>query len=440
MIRFYVYAVLFNLGILIFVHELGHYLAARLSGVTVERFSMGFGPRILKFTRGATEYALSAIPFGGYVKMAGTEQPVDGDDTEFGPDTFLGKRLGIRALIVAAGPVTNLVWAFLVTVGVLLIAGLPTLGAPVIGEVEPGLPAAEAGLVTGDRILAVDGVEVASWEDVVDASSAVEGAVLLSVERGGGSGETVEVALDFAEDDDTGAVDLGLSAYVPPVIGDVMSGGPADLAGIEPGDVVTHIDDVPVHTWNEIGEIIYESLGVELTVTWERDGEVMSARIVPEEGEEPVGNTDVRTVGMIGIMRSWETKRLGPGEAVTTAARLTVANLLLIVDFFVDLATGKVSGSMVGGPIKVVQMASESARWGASYFFGFMAFMSINLFLINMLPLPILDGGHLLLMALEKVRRRGLTERQLMVWQQVGLIFFASLMVFLLVRDTLRFG
>ncbi|MCK4510676.1 site-2 protease family protein, partial [bacterium] len=133
-------------------------------------------------------------------------------------------------------------------------------------------------------------------------------------------------------------------------------------------------------------------------------------------------------------------RRLGPGEAFVTAVRFTAVNLRMIVEFFVALATGQVSGSMVGGPIKVIQLASESARWGATYFFGFMAFMSLNLFLINMLPLPILDGGHLLLMVLEKVRRRGLTEKQLRVWQQAGLVFFAGLMVFLLVRDTLTLG
>ena len=435
--RFYLYAIVFNLGILIFIHELGHFVAARLSGVTVERFSMGFGPRILKFTRGATEYALSVIPFGGYVKMAGTEQPVEGDETEFGPDTFLGKRMGIRALIVAAGPFTNLVWAFVVTVGVLLFSGLPTLGEPIVGEVEEGRPAAAAGLLPGDRIVAVAGTAVGSWEEVVEAASAEEGGALLTVERGD-SGELAELTLDFTEDDGEGG--LGLTAYVPPVVGVVMSGGPADLAGMEAGDRILSINDVPVGTWNEVGGIIYESLGVELTVVWERDGQVMSAVVVPEEGEEAIGTTDVRTVGMIGIMRSWENKRLGPVEAATTAFRLTGANLRLIIEFFVGLARGEVSGTLVGGPIKVVQMASESARWGGSFFFGFMAVMSLNLFLINMLPLPILDGGHLLLMALEKVRRRGLTEKQLMVWQQVGLVFFASLMVFLLVRDTLNFG
>ncbi len=441
MIRFYLYAIVFNLGILIFVHELGHYLAARASGVTVERFSMGFGPRILKFTRGATEYALSAIPFGGYVKMAGTEQPVEGDTTELGPGTFLSKRIGIRAIIVAAGPITNLIWAVLVATGLLLFTGIQTLGEPVVGEVEESSPAAVAGLLPRDHIVSVGGTDVGSWEDVVRLAALDEdGSVELVVSRGADPGVLVDVTLAVVADEETGEIDLGLTAYVPPVVGDVLSGGPADRAGMRAGDVIVTIDDVKIASWSELGGIIYESLGEELTIVWERDAEVMSAVVVPEEGDEPVGMTEVRTVGMIGIMRPWEVRRLGPGEAVVTAVRFTAANLRMIVEFFVGLATGQVAGSMVGGPIKVIQLASESARWGATYFFGFMAFMSLNLFLINMLPLPILDGGHLLLMVLEKVRRRGLTERQLMVWQQTGLVFFAGLMIFLLVRDALSFG
>ena len=441
MIRFYLYAIVFNLGILIFVHELGHYLAARASGVTVERFSMGFGPRIFKFTRGATEYAISVIPFGGYVKMTGMEQPAEGDAADLGPDTFLGKRIGIRALIVAAGPVTNLIWAVLVATGLLLFTGIQTLGEPVVGEVEEASPAAVAGLLPRDRIVSVGGTDVGSWEDVVRLAAVDEdGFVDLVVIRGGDPGVVAEITLVVAADEETGELDLGLTAYVPPVVGDVLSGGPADRAGIRAGDLIVSVNDVEVESWYELGGIIYESLGEELTIVWERDAELMSTVVVPEEGEDPVGTTDVRTVGMIGIMRPWEIKRLGPGEAVVTAVRFTAANLRMIVEFFVGLATGQVSGSMVGGPIKVIQLASESARWGATYFFAFMAFMSLNLFLINMLPLPILDGGHLLLMALEKVRRRGLTERQLMVWQQAGLVFFVGLMVFLLVRDALTFS
>jgi len=441
MIRFYLYAIVFNLGILIFVHELGHYLAARASGVTVERFSMGFGPRIFKFTRGATEYAISVIPFGGYVKMAGMEQPAEGDATDLGPDTFLSKRIGIRALIVAAGPVTNLIWAVLVATGLLLFTGIQTLGEPVVGEVEEASPAAVAGLLPRDRIVSVGGTDVGSWEDVVRLAAVDEdGFVDLVVIRGGDPDVVAEITLVVAADEETGELDLGLTAYVPPVVGDVLSGGPADRAGIRAGDLIVSVNDVEVESWYELGGIIYESLGEELTIVWERDAELMSTVVVPEEGEDPVGTTAVRTVGMIGIMRPWEIKRLGPGEAVVTAVRFTAANLRMIVEFFVGLATGQVSGSMVGGPIKVIQLASESARWGATYFFAFMAFMSLNLFLINMLPLPILDGGHLLLMALEKVRRRGLTERQLMVWQQAGLVFFVGLMIFLLVRDALTFS
>jgi len=440
MIRFYLYAIVFNLGILIFVHELGHFLAARAAGVTVERFSLGFGPRILKFTRGATEYALSIIPFGGYVKMKGMEQSPEGDEEEHGPDAFLGKPLGVRAAIVAAGPTTNLIWAFLVIVGVLFFAGLPTLGEPIVGEVDPESTAGAAGLVLGDRIVSVEGVDVTSWTDVVElAAEDEDGAIDIAIVRGDNAGSPIDVSLAYTEDED-GGIDLGLTAYVPPVVGDVMSGGPADRAGIRAGDHVLSISGAEVRTWNELGGIIYESAGVELEVVWERDGETMSATVVPEEGDEAVSATEVRTVGMIGIMRTWQNERLGLGEAITTGFELTWANLRAVVDFFVGLATLQVSGSMVGGPIRIVQMASESARWGASYFFGFMAFMSINLFMINMLPLPILDGGHLLLMALEKLRGRGLTERQLMVWQQVGLIFFVGLMAFLLVRDAVGLG
>lgn len=438
MIRFYLYAIIFNLGILIFLHELGHFFAARASGVTVERFSIGFGPRILKFTRGGIEYALSLIPFGGYVKMAGMEQPTDANE-ELGPDTFLGKGLGPRAIIVASGPAANFLWAFLVFVGVLLFFGIPTLGEPIVGEVEPGSAASRAGLVYGDRIVAVDGVGVSRWDEVVElASDEDDNSIDLTVVREGVPPDTVQLSLDTTPDAETGELDLGLTAFVPPVIGDVMTGGPADIIGIRTGDRVVSVDGDTVRTWNELGEIIHASAGETLTIAWERDGSRYSADVVPEEGEEPVGLTDVRHVGMIGIMRSWERDKLGPWEALVTGGRYTISSLRLIVDFFVGLVSGQVSAELVGGPVRIVQMASESARWGADYFFSFMAYMSLNLFLINMLPLPILDGGHLLLMLLEKLRGRGLTERQLMVWQNTGLIFFVSLMILLLVMDAFK--
>lgn len=440
MLLFYLYAAIL-LGILIIVHEVGHFLAARASGVVVERFSIGFGPRILSFQRGGTEYAISLIPLGGYVKMAGmeegeeSERPVDG-----GPDdgTFLGKRISVRGLIVAAGPVTNFIFAILIYVGVLWFGGMPTLGEPVLGDVEEGTPAAEAGLAFGDRIVSVEGEPVEAWEDVFElAYDETDGDVRLVVLPAGG-GEEREFVIPAVPDSATGVVLLGFREFVPPVVGDVMSGGPADVAGIVPGDVFVSVNGDSVRTWGELGDLVGVHPEEEIEVVWSRGGETMSARIVPEEGEVAVGANEVRTIGLIGVMRSWEVRELSFIESAVDAVRLSVRNLGLVIEFFWDLVTFQISGEMVGGPIRVVQIATESARWGGSYFFGFMAFMSINLFVINMLPLPILDGGHLLLMVIEKLRRRRLTKRQLMIWQQIGLIFFVTVMVFLLIRDAIN--
>jgi regulator of sigma E protease len=310
-----------------------------------------------------------------------------------------------------------------------------------VGEVEPDSPAAVAGLVLGDRIVAVDGTAVSEWAEVIDlATEGTDGAAELTVVREGRPPDTLKLRLEVEPDPETGDLDLGFTAFVPPVVGDVMKGGPADRVGMLSGDRVVSIDGVAMRTWNEVGEVIHASAGETLTIAWERGGDVFSADVVPEEGEEPVGMTDVRTVGMIGIMRNWERERLSLWRSVTSGFRFTISALRLIADFFAGLVGGRVSAELVGGPIRVVQMASESARWGSDYFFSFMAYMSLNLFLINMLPLPILDGGHLLLMLLEKLRGRGLTERQLAVWQQTGIVFFVSLMVFLLVMDALKVG
>jgi regulator of sigma E protease len=453
MIRFYLYALVFNLGILIFVHELGHFIAARASGVTVERFSIGFGPRIIRFTRGATEYAISVIPFGGYVKMSGMDPQEIEEGEQPGPHTFLGKRMGIRALIVASGPFTNFVWAIIVILGLLLVAGVSTGGSPIVGEVTDGSAASRAGLAFGDRILSVDNVPVDSWSDV-DAVAVEDGdnRLELTVERGaalagfepGRSGgavaaapETLRLTLDSSALSEPGE-GLGFTPYVPPVVGDIMSRGPAERAGLLKGDRIVSIDTMSVDTWTDLGRIVRDHAGDTLSIAWLRGGQLLTASVVPEEGEEPVGTTGVRKVGLIGIVQPIETRRVGLLEALGMSVRYVIVTLSLIAEFFVGLVTREVSVGLLGGPIRVVQMASESARWGASYFFGFMAFMSLNLFLINMLPLPILDGGHLLLMGLEKIRGRGLTERQLMVWQQVGIVFFISLMVLLLALDAFR--
>ena len=386
--------------------------------------------------RGKTEYALSVIPLGGYVKMAGAEA-VGEAAKGAGPDTFPGKSIGARSAIVAAGPAGNFVWALLVYIAVIWIGGLPTAGdEPVVGYVEDGSPAQVAGLRVLDRITSVEGEDVDTWEELrasVMAADATDGVALL-VEREP-SGERVPITVEAEADPETGAVVIGIGSYIPPLVGDVMHGSPADLAGLKRGDRVTEIDGTPVRTWYEFQDVVSESPNRELAIAWESDGERRSALVVPQETMEAVSESEVRAVGSIGTTVPLAMRDVGFGEAVSTGARLSVSTLGQVLRMFWMIATGQISMEMVGGPIRVVQMASESARWGPSYFFAFMAFLSLNLTVLNLLPLPILDGGHLLLLALERVRKRGLTERQLAVWQQVGLVFFIGLAVLLLVRD-----
>ena len=440
MFVFYIYAAVL-LGILIIVHEIGHFVAARLAGVTVERFSIGFGPRILTMKRGETEYAISLIPLGGYVKMAGMDPTEGNGDEPPGPNTFLGKRIAVRALIVAAGPTMNFVWAVLVMIGVFWIGGIATLGEPILGEIEAGSPADTGGLLAGDRIVSVDGQPVELWDDVYGLlSERDEGPIEFVVERGADGTEAVPVTVETPPD--TAGQLLGIRPFVPPVIGQVMRGGPADRAGLTDGDRVVSIDGTTVDSWFDLSGLIYDRAGEEIEIIWERDGERMSAVGTPEEGQEPDGAGGVRRVGLINILMPWTVRKIGLGEAIGTGVSVTIGRFLEIAEFFVllipRLIRGELSAETLGGPIRVVQLASESARWGADFFFGFMAVMSLNLFVINLLPLPILDGGHLLLMALERTRGRRLTDRQLAVWQQVGLVFFAGVMIALIYLDVFR--
>jgi regulator of sigma E protease len=434
---FYIYAAVL-VGILIVVHELGHFIAARAAGVTVERFSIGFGPRILKLKRGGTEYAISLVPLGGYVKMAGQElsdAPRAGDTD---PGAFLAKPPGVRAVIVVAGPVMNFVWAVAVSFAVVLVFGLPTLGGPVVGAVAPGSPADSAGLVWGDRIVSADGAAVSDLIEVYERAAELPGEpIALVVERGAARPERLSVLLHPAAADSTGAVDLGMQTYVPPVIGDVMSQSPADDAGLRRGDRILSIAGAQVRDWAELGDVIRGRAGEPIEIVWERDGRVMRGTAVPEAGETGEAGEQGRT-GQIGVMSAWTLKRLGPWASFTTAVRYSALNVRLLAEFFWNLVRLRASTDTLGGPIRVVQLASESARWGPMYFLGFMSYLSLSLFFINLLPLPVLDGGHLLLLGLEKVRHRRLTDRQVLVWQQIGLVFFGCLTALLIVKDVMQ--
>ncbi len=428
MFIYYIFAAVL-LGILIIVHEIGHFIACRIAGVRVERFSIGFGPRMLTKTVRDTEFAISAIPLGGYVKMSGAEHVAD--PTGAPPDSFVAKRIPLRAFIVAAGPVMNFVWAFIVIVGVLMLAGLPTFGDPIVGAVTAGSRAESQGVMVGDRIASVNGVEVENWAEIYAEVANSPSGLLLEL----ADGRRVEFELQTIIDDETPAFEFGIEPHVPPVVGGLQGRSPAAAAGIRKGDRILSIDGVAVRDWFDVGDEIRAHPDSDIEIVWERGGTEMRAELHTNLGEEPNAEGEMVDVGLIGVMRPWATRRLGPVEAIIGSARFTISTFSQVCEFFWQLMTLRASAEQLGGPIRVVRMASESARWGGSYFFTFMAIMSINLCVINLLPLPILDGGHLLLLLLEKLRRRTLTERQLIVWQQIGLAFFGVVMVLLVVRD-----
>jgi len=431
MLSSYVFAAVL-VAILIVVHELGHFLAARAAGVTVERFSIGFGPRLLKVRRGETEYAIAAVPLGGYVKMAGQELTELAEGQVPDPRSFLAKKPGVRAAIVAAGPVMNFLWGVLVSFAVLWILGLPTLGGSVVGTVRPGSPADSAGIVWGDRVVSVDGAGADGLADVYARAEERPGETLsLVVVRGADSPESLTVFLRAAVDT-AGVADLGMDSYVPPVVGDVMKRSPADRAGLRRGDRVLSIAGTAVRDWPGLGEIVRGHAGEGIEIVWDRDGRTMRAVVIPEAAE---GEAET---GQIGVMAALTVERLGFGESITSAVRYALVTVRMIAQFFWDLLRLRISTEMLGGPIRVVQIASESARWGPMYFFGFMSYLSFSLFFINLLPLPILDGGHLLLLGLERIRGRRLTDRQVLVWQQIGLVFFACVMALLIVKDVMQ--
>lgn len=437
MVVFYLYGVIL-LGVLITVHEVGHFLAAKAAGVAVERFSVGFGPKVFSIRRGRTEYALSWVPLGGYVKMAGEESDTEPTDRP-PPDHFSGKPVGVRARIVAMGPITNFVWAVVIYLGVLWIAGMPTLGEAVIGDVDAGSPADIAGLKGGDRIVSVNGEAATRWDAVLEAiASDPDGAVEIAIERPDEAPALFETVMTGVIDAQTGGLNLGFVEFVPPVIGGVKRGSPAARAGIKPDDRIISVAGIPINSWSGLGDIIYESAGREIDLVWTRGARQMSATVVPEEGKVPIGRTGVREVGLIGILRSFPMERLSFGAAVVTSLSFSASVMRELPSSYWDVLTRKVSLDMVGGPLRVLEMAGESAMWGPYQFLTFMAAISLNLCFINLLPLPVLDGGHILLLALEKVRGRSLTARQQRIWQQIGLVFFSVLMVLLLVMDAMK--
>lgn len=434
------------LGVLIFVHELGHFWAAKAVGVGVERFSIGLGPRVWGYTRGETEYVISAIPLGGYVKMQGMEDEVmehlEGGAPESprrpDPSDFDAKPLWARAFVISAGVIMNMLFAVVLNGAVAGIWGFPELVTTRVMAVADGsLPAgteALAGMTPGAEIVQVGEVEPESWDQIQRAflRGPAGPAAVATVSPSARFEVVIPEALE-----DRRALARSLESWIDPVIGVVERGSPADDAAIEIGDRVTSVAGAPVVNWSDLLREVGARPGERVEIGLVREGTEL-LRVAELDAIEGEGGERGR-LGVSSAPRETVNVRVGVGEAAVFGWNQTVMDTRRILAFLRDLVTLNVSPREVGSIGTIAVVSGRAAAEGVGTFLGFMALFSINLAILNMLPIPVLDGGHMVFLGLELVRGQKLTVAQRVRWSQVGLVVVVGIMVWALGNDLLRF-
>jgi regulator of sigma E protease len=431
------------LGVLVFVHELGHFLVAKRARVGVLKFSLGFGPKLVGVKRGETEYLISALPLGGYVKMIG-EDPTDESPEAADPErSFSKKSVGVRSLIILAGPLSNMLLPVLIFWGIFTFVGQAYL-PPVMGVPETGSPAATAGLALGDRIQAIDGQPIERWDEIETALRNSAGRPLrITVLREGRVQEIVAEPRAHKTRDIFGEEiegwDLGLRPLISTRIGQVLPGQVAQQAGIRNGDSVVAAGGAPVAEWDQLANIIHASPGKRLVLTIERDGRRQDIEMTPRPTRQP-GPGGEEEIGLVGIGPAPESqyRRLNPVSALAAGAARTADLSVLVVQGFVKLVQAKISPKTIGGPIMIAQMTGEIAQRGLVELLSFAALLSINLAILNLLPIPILDGGHLFFSLIECLQGKPISLRKRELAQQVGMVLLVALMLFASYNDILR--
>ena len=418
---------IFVLGVLVFVHELGHFLVAKKSGIRVEQFSLGFPPKAFGITVGETEYCISWLPLGGYVKVAGMSD-FGNEDVKNEPWEFQSKSKAIQMSVMAAGPAMNFLLGFLLILAIRLGAGEEVLQITQIGRVEPGSSLIDYGIRDGDRVLAVDGTAVHDWRQLIQSLRSAP-TVSVDVLTADGDANTLSVSADPS-------ISLGIEPLLTSIAGTVVPGYPAERAGIVAGDRIVSVDEMAVDQWANMRERISARPGKEFEIRWVRDEVEMSARIVPKPEESEKG-----TIGLIGIGPSMQPTTRIPvslGVAIERSGQDLVGYTTLMFTIVKRLVFGEMSGRLLAGPVGIAQMAGAKARLGWEALLDFMAMLSINLAVLNLLPIPALDGGHLMILSAEAVTRRSLSVRQKEILQQAGFALLLCLMVYVTFGDISR--
>ena len=437
------------IGVLILIHELGHFLVARWTGVGVERFSIGFGPVLARWRGRETEYCLSAIPMGGYVKMVGEESPLEGGGGTLPYDpakAFSLKPIWARFLIVLAGPGMNFVLAAVIFAIVLATVGRPVWPA-ILGRVADSTPAAAAGLRSGDLVAAVDGRRVGSWEDLEHAVARSGGRALeLQVTRDGAS-RTVRVTprrttvRDPVFREPREAWELGAGPRLTPQIGSVNPDSPAARAGLAVGDLVVAVAGQPVFTPEELMQTIQKRPGQTFPITVERAGApralTVTASTVKEKGSAGQ-EVEVGRIGVGIVTKAVTYEPYGPFTAAWQGGVKTWDMTVLTAKGLWKIVSRQIESSNIGGPIQIAAEAGRQAKEGVASLALFTAIISVNLALLNLLPVPMLDGGHLFFFVIEAVMGRPLSLKKREAAQQLGFVLLMLLMVYALYNDLVR--
>jgi len=510
-------AFLFVIGVLVFFHELGHFLVAKWCGVRVEKFSLGFGKKIVGFTRGETEYLICALPLGGYVKMygEGSEQNVIVDKVEEGSNAFKkgfrsgdritkfeeielkdiltwaqlnfklnsledkqrsielerdGKKILIladtedlegitgytekeyprgfsnksvlsRFLIVIAGPLMNFILPFFF-LPIVFIVGIQVPAylekAPVVGYVSPDSSAAKAGFKVDDKIISIEGKKVKDWRDANIAFQSNPDSILNVEVKRNNEIENLKLSTMATQD---GVVAVGLAEPIPAKIGSVIPGSPAQKIGLQRGDQILKINNEKITDWENMANVIRSNANKQITLEIDRGGKILDFQTTPEINPQ-------NNMGAIGITlyREEITKKYGIIESITKgvveAANMLIEVTVIFFGFLYKLITGKIAlstaGKSIAGPLFIAKISGTAAQSGLGQLLQFTSFISINLAIINLLPIPMLDGGHILFLLLEKIKGKSLSNKTLEITQRVGFTVLIFIMFLAVYNDFLR--
>lgn len=428
------------LGVMVLIHEWGHFIVARMCGVRVDVFSIGFGPRLFGWKKGPTDYRVSALPLGGYVRMAGQDlSDIDaGEKPPSGaPDELMSKARWKRALISFAGPAVNLIFPIFLLTGLFSTMGVPYsayLDTPVkITAMPPAQIAAGNPLKPGDVVLSLNGAPTRTWEQALVALSQAGTGTKLTMEvEDAGTRRTVEIP---AKDNTETARLLGY-APIRPVIDQVGPGTPADHAGLRDGDVILAINGNKIDYWEQFREATQSSNGKPITLDVNRKGQTIQLTVTPKKDAAGTGE-DVYQIG-VGPRDETAYKHVSFGQGVRIAGVKTTDTITQTVDVVGKLFSGRVSIKQLQGPVGISHMAGQAVRRGPLDVISLMVLISINLGILNLLPIPILDGGNILLLAIEGVLRRDLSLSFKERFVQVGLVFLLVIFAIVMYNDILR--